>query len=121
MKKCSFLKPEFNRSSGLEMDPHHSFQGPDVTLASNAMSSLSLSHHHHPTEPDSPDLVSVDGSNVSYTGGGNRYLKNTRQKRQSRMEQVRFEKHNLSSLYKTIFELLQWGSEYQTSQVFKLF
>ena len=103
------------------MDPHHSFQGPDVTLASNAMSSLSLSHHHHPTEPDSPDLVSVDGSNVSYTGGGNRYLKNTRQKRQSRMEQVRFEKHNLSSLYKTIFELLQWGSEYQTSQVFKLF
>jgi hypothetical protein len=80
------LQPDFFRSGGLSSDPRHSFCGPDVTLATTAaMSSLNL---HHGSDPDSPDLVSVDGSNVSYTGGGNRYLKNTRQKRHIRTEQV---------------------------------
>jgi hypothetical protein len=85
------FQPEFFRPPGLDLDSHHSFCGPDVTLATNAMSALALHHHGlHGPEPDSPDLVSMDGGgpNVLYTGGGTRYLKNTRQKRHSRTEQV---------------------------------
>ena len=84
------FQPEFFRQPGLNLDSHHSFCGPDVTLATNAMSALALHHHgHHGPEPDSPDLVSMDGGpNVLYSGGGTRYLKNTRQKRHSRTEQV---------------------------------
>lgn len=68
---------DFFRPHGLEVDPHFSLCGPDVTLATSAISSLSL-HHHHPSEPDSPDLVSVDGSS---TVQGSRFLKNPRHKR----------------------------------------
>ena len=84
------FQPEFFRQPGLNLDSHHSFCGPDVTLATNAMSTLVLHHHgHHGPEPDSPDLVSMDGGpNVLYSGGGTRYLKNTRQKRHSRTEHV---------------------------------
>jgi BTB/POZ domain-containing protein 7 len=84
--EISFSQPDFFRSSSQDADPQqHAFCGPDVTLATTAMSSLTL---HRAADPDSPDLVgSVDGSGHLLTAG-NRYLKTARQKRLSRLEQT---------------------------------